>query len=126
MSKGLYVAIAILATIASALVFVSVSGANSAESSIKRQGPPAQAKARKEKLRNFDAQIVANANDFISEGRETFRFDTFGDEQLWTGVLRMHEVIATVSPRTALSVGLKVDVDALPASVVDALRNGLI
>ena len=49
------------------------------------------------------------------DGQAIFRFDTFGDEQLWTGVLRMHEAIATVDPKTALSVGLKVDADALPA-----------
>src|SRR5688572_19622340 len=49
------------------------------------------------------------------DGRAIFRFDTFGDEQLWTGKLKMHEVIAgAVSPRTALGVGLKVDAAALP------------
>jgi Cytochrome c len=58
------------------------------------------------------------------DGQAIFRFDTFGDEQLWTDVLRMHEVIATVPPATALAVGLKVDVDALPAEVVAALRAG--
>ena len=57
-------------------------------------------------------------------GQAIFRFDTFGDEQLWTGVLRMHEVIPTVDPATALAVGLKVDVEALPPEVVDALRAG--
>src|SRR5215207_351235 len=41
----------------------------------------------------------------IDEGRQMFRYDTFGDEQLWTDDLRMHEVIATVPPATALSVG---------------------
>src|SRR4029450_8041405 len=46
-----------------------------------------------------------------------------GDEQLWTDVLRMHEAVATVSPATALSVGLKVDVEALPSSIISALRN---
>jgi hypothetical protein len=52
-------------------------------------------------------------------GQEIFRFDTFGDEQFWTGTLRMHEVIETaVSPVTALSVGLKVDADAVPAGVL--------
>jgi mono/diheme cytochrome c family protein len=60
----------------------------------------------------------------IDDGQTIFRFDTFGDEQLWTDVLRMHEVIATVDPKTALAVGLKVDVDALPSSVAAALRNG--
>ena len=48
------------------------------------------------------------------DGQAIFRYDTFGDEQLWTDVLRMHEVIATVPPATALAVGLKVDVEALP------------
>jgi mono/diheme cytochrome c family protein len=52
-------------------------------------------------------------------GQEIFRFDTFGDEQLWTGILRMNEVIETsVSPVTALSVGLKVDAEAVPAGVL--------
>src|ERR671912_166452 len=58
------------------------------------------------------------------DGQAIFRFDTFGDEQLWTDVLRMHEVIPTVDPATALAVGLKVDVDALPDEVVAALRAG--
>jgi hypothetical protein len=58
------------------------------------------------------------------DGRSIFRFDTFGDEQLWTDVLRMHEVLPGVSPATALSVGLKVDADALPRNVVRALRSG--
>ena len=57
------------------------------------------------------------------DGRNIFRFDTFGDEQLWTDVLRMHEVIPTVDPATALGVGLKVDVRALPPPVIRALRR---
>jgi hypothetical protein len=49
-------------------------------------------------------------------GQLIFRFDTFGDEQLWTDKLRLHEVIqAVVDPMTALAVGLKVDASALPA-----------
>src|SRR5215510_11756360 len=58
------------------------------------------------------------------DGQQIFRFDTFGDEQLWTNVLRMHEVVSTLDPATALAVGLKVDVDALPPSVIAALRAG--
>jgi len=60
------------------------------------------------------------------DGQQVFRFDTFGDEQLWTNVLRMHEAVATVDPATALAVGLKVDVEALPRSVIAALRAGLV
>ena len=58
------------------------------------------------------------------DGRIIFRYDTFGDEQLWTDVLRMHEAIATVDPTTALSVGLKVDVEALPPETIAALKAG--
>ena len=55
----------------------------------------------------------------VASGKEIFRFDTFGDEQFWTDTLRMHEVIeAIVSPRVALSVGLKVDADALPPGIL--------
>jgi mono/diheme cytochrome c family protein len=58
------------------------------------------------------------------DGKSIFRFDTFGSEQFWTDFLRMQQVIKNVSPRTALSVGLKVDVEALPPEVIDALQNG--
>jgi mono/diheme cytochrome c family protein len=60
-----------------------------------------------------------------AQGQQIFRHETFGDEAQWTDALRMHEVIsAAVDPTTALSVGLKVDADALPAAVVEGIRNG--
>jgi hypothetical protein len=63
----------------------------------------------------------------VTTGRTIFRFDTYGDESFWTDTLRMHEVIRTaVSPSTALSVGLKVDADALPAAVKTAIKSGTI
>lgn len=56
----------------------------------------------------------------FTDGRDIFRYDTFGDEQVWTDVLRMHEVIAeAVSPNTALSVGLKVDAEVLPEGILE-------
>ncbi|HXU64631.1 MAG TPA: hypothetical protein VN962_23185 [Polyangia bacterium] len=61
------------------------------------------------------------------QGRDIFRFDTFGDETLWTDTLQMNQVIqAAVDPTTALTVGLKVDADALPAEVVAGVQNGSI
>lgn len=54
----------------------------------------------------------------IAEGQRIFRFDTFGDEQQWTDRLRMHEVVQTLDPLTALAVGLKVDADAVPPEVL--------
>jgi mono/diheme cytochrome c family protein len=63
----------------------------------------------------------------VEEGKEIFRFDTFGDEVYWTDTLRMHEVVASgVSPTTALQVGLKVDVDALPSSVLQGIASGAV
>ena len=55
------------------------------------------------------------------DGQEIFRFDTFDDEQLWTDTLRLHEALETLTPATALAVGLKIDADALPPPVVASL-----
>jgi hypothetical protein len=63
----------------------------------------------------------------VAQGRTIFRYATFGDETFWTDTLRMHEVIrSAVDPTTALSVGLKVDTDSLPAAVVQGIQNGSI
>ena len=73
------------------------------------------------------------AEQLLQEGRQTFRYDTFGDEAFWGGVLGLNEVIAGsrfggagdgLSPRAALGLGLKVDADALPGSVLAGLRQG--
>jgi hypothetical protein len=58
------------------------------------------------------------------DGKTIFRHDTFGDEQLWTDTLQMQHALKSVSPKVALSVGLKVDSDALPAAVLSALAAG--
>jgi len=71
----------------------------------------------------FDGVIVQNAGAQLEAGRQTFRFDTFGDEDFWGGLLRLHEAIEKVTPRTALAVGLKVDIDALPPNVQNDLRR---
>jgi mono/diheme cytochrome c family protein len=56
----------------------------------------------------------------VAEGQRVFRFDTFGDEQVWTDKLRLHEVVEkNVDPTTALKVGLKVDADVLPPGILD-------
>ena len=65
-----------------------------------------------------------NAQRMIRDGRRTFRFDTFGDEAFWTDTLKLNAAVEKVSPRTALAVGLKVDVDALPPAVAHAIRAG--
>ncbi|MBN8877830.1 MAG: c-type cytochrome [Sphingobacteriales bacterium] len=63
----------------------------------------------------------------VDQGKEIFRYETFGDETTWTDVLKMNQVIeAAVDPVTALSVGLKVDASALPPEVVAGIQNGSI
>jgi hypothetical protein len=56
----------------------------------------------------------------VAEGQRVFRFETFGDEQLWTDTLHLNEIVEKdVDPTTALKVGLKVDADALPAGILE-------
>lgn len=130
-TASLYVLIALLAAVATTVVLVPRSRAQG--SSPHLQGPPAQSNAKKRKLRNFDAEIVANADELLTQGRTTFRFDTFGDEAFWGGTLQLHQAIKGaalggvgpgISPATALSLGLKVDVDALPRPLINQLRQG--
>jgi hypothetical protein len=75
----------------------------------------------------------ANSERMLKEGQKTFRFDTFGDEAWWGDTLHLHEAIEGaklggvgpgISPATALSLGLKVDLDALPPSLVQQLKKG--
>jgi len=81
----------------------------------------------------FDRVITTNNSRLISQGRQIFRYETFGDEAFWGDTLHLHQAIAGaanggvgpgVSPKTALAVGLKVDMDALPAAVVSAIQAG--
>lgn len=65
-----------------------------------------------------------NANRLIEQGRQIFRFDTFGDEVFWSDQLQMQRSVMGLSPQTALALELKVDSDALPASVIEAIRLG--
>ena len=82
---------------------------------------------------DFDKAARNNAHRLFVEGRNIFRFDTFGDEGFWGGTLKLHQAIEGsafggvgpgVSPATALAVGLKVDLDALPKDLVDAIQAG--
>jgi len=81
----------------------------------------------------FDRIVGANIAAMTAAGRQTFRFDTFGDEAFWGDQLQLHTAIegsklggvgAGISPRQALALGLKVDVDALSGDVLGALKSG--
>lgn len=81
----------------------------------------------------FDHVVHKNAVQQVRQGRQIFRFDTFGNEAFWGDLLRLHEAIKGedlggegpgVSPETALAVGLKVDLDALPPKLVRQIKAG--
>ncbi len=85
--------------------------------------------------KTFDEAIRRNGERMIEEGRQIFRFDTFGDEAFWGDALKLHQAIEGerfggigpgVSPSTALAVGLKVDAEALSPDVLNAIRRGAV
>jgi Cytochrome c len=66
------------------------------------------------------AVVQETSAELVAEGQRVFRFDTFGDEQVWTDTLRLHEAVEkSVDPTTALKVGLKVDADVLPPGILE-------
>jgi hypothetical protein len=78
-----------------------------------------------------DQANARSALEMFVEGRETFRFETFGDEVFWGDTLRLHDAIKGerlggvgpgLSPNAALELGLKVDLGALPDDLVHALE----
>jgi mono/diheme cytochrome c family protein len=123
--KVLSLAVTLLALIGTALVLV---GGGRAQND---SGLEAQSHGKK--VKGFDNQIAANMELMMEEGREIFRNDTLGDEAFWGDLLQLHKAIAGgqhggvgpgVSPVTALAVGLKVDSEALPNSLVKDLKKG--
>ena len=77
--------------------------------------------------------VAENAQQLIEEGRQTFRFDTFGDEVFWGDTLKLHQAIAGeanggvgggLTPNAALELGLKVDAEAIPTDLVEQIQAG--
>ena len=97
------------------------------------QTDPGSSRVVRPLARGADQAIDAAALQSIQKGRETFRFDTFGDQAFWGDLLNLDAAIAGspnggvgpgLSPRAALTLGLKVDVNALPGALQDQLRSG--
>jgi len=100
---------------------------------IEIQRASAQTQDNEASLSGFDAVVHSSADRMMKEGQQVFRFDTFDDQTFWGDALRLHQAIEGtkfggvgpgLSPNAALSVGLKVDVDALPASLIEQLMQG--
>ncbi len=88
-----------------------------------------------QKRPDFDNRIEDHSRRMLEEGRETFRYDSFGSEDFWGQSLRLHEAIlgvkqggagAGLTPRQALQAGLKVDVGKVPRLLVEVLREGAV
>lgn len=85
---------------------------------------------KKKANKKLESQIQENVLNLIEEGRSVFRFDTFGDEDFWGGQLQLHKAIdgsnggSGLSPNRALELGLKVDADALPQSLIQQIKAG--
>ena len=118
-------AIALAFSVAGALVAMALTAVVSAPQVSARPGGSAAGQ---------DQGNTAGAS-LVRQGRRTFRFDTFGDQAFWGGTLHLNQAIAGakhggvgpgLSPKAALGVGLKVDVDALPASVQQGILNGTV
>jgi hypothetical protein len=79
--------------------------------------------------------IADNVKKMMADGRQTFRFETFGDEAFWGDTLKLHKAIegskfggvgSGVSPKAALSLGLKVDAAVLPEDLVSSVKAGTV
>ena len=78
-------------------------------------------------------RVPATNVKLFNKGKRVFRFDTFGDQQFWSGALQLEKAIEGaknggvgpgLSPKAALAAGLKVDANALPKPVVNAIKKG--
>ena len=114
------------------VLFVCVGGALATSFNSPSKGSDNSRSAKKPE-KTFDDVIRRNGERMIEEGRRIFRYDTFGDEAFWGDTLKLHQAIEGerfggvgpgVSPATALAVGLKVDAEALPPDVLNAIRRG--
>jgi mono/diheme cytochrome c family protein len=81
----------------------------------------------------FDQQAGRYAADLLKDGKQTFRYDTFGSEDFWGGKVKLHQSLQGqkaggvgpgVSPKKALELGLKVDMEAVPKNVAAAIKAG--
>ena len=119
---------------AGALIFVTAATATLQRSSPSTQTPqPVATTGAAANAGSLDSAITHNAQRLVEEGRRIFRFDTFGDEAFWGDQLKLHQAIVGqklggvgpgLSPKMALSLGLKVDAQALPADLVAQIKAG--
>jgi hypothetical protein len=81
----------------------------------------------------LDRSVRDNVERLLAEGMQTFRLDTFGSEDFWGGQVKLHQAVEGekfggvgpgLSPKQALVLGLKVDMEAVPKNVAAAIKAG--
>jgi hypothetical protein len=119
--------------IAAAVAAVAIVLVGSQSASATQAGDAPSSWFWKQEGDDFDRDVGRHSAKLMKDGKKAFRYDTFGDDEFWGGTLRLHEAVAGeanggvgpgVSPATALAVGLKVDVDALPDTLIEQLKKG--
>ena len=115
-------AIALAFSAAGALVAMTLTGLGSTPTASARPGGAV-----------VQASSSTNTTTLMRQGKQTFRFDTFGDQSFWGGTLQLEKSIEGaahggvgpgLSPKQALALGLKVDVNALPKALQQAILAG--
>ena len=118
-------ALPLAVSLACALMAMTLTAVASAPSASARSGTGAAGQSR----------WNSGGSKLVAKGKQTFRFDTFGDQAFWGGTLHLHKTIEGakhggigpgLSPKTALALGLKVDVNALPPAVRKGIRDGTV
>ncbi len=126
-------AVARVVTIVGALLLITIVGVSSRQAAPSAQVQQPVAATASSPTASFDSAINQNAQRMIEEGRKIFRYDTFGSEAFWGDQVGLHRAIVGeklggvgpgVSPKMALSLGLKVDAAALPSDVVEQIKAG--
>jgi hypothetical protein len=88
--------------------------------------------SEKRDVQSHRDEIDDFSDSMRKEGREIYRYDTFGSEEFW-GKTRLHEAILGekqggvgpgLSAEDALKLGLKVDIGKLPAILVEVIKKG--
>src|SRR2546430_1204578 len=69
---------------------------------------------------------LQNSVNTLFQGRQIFRFDTYGDQAFWGDTLQLHQALNQLTPRQALALGLKIDSEALSESLQQSIRKGKI
>jgi hypothetical protein len=114
-----------LPLVAAAAALISCDRALAQQQRIKQAAPAAQSR--------LDPAVRNNVERMLAEGMQIFRYDTFGSEDFWGGQVKLHQAIqggkfggagSGVSPKQALELGLKVDMEAVPKNVATAIKAG--